>query len=144
MSGGGDDGDNFLSNPVKAVEGYFNDWKEDPTGMAAEHLSGGLYDRKKGGLNLKNGPVYKFWDEVIGETNGRNAGRYGARQEQKAIDAEKVARSRQNDLNWLDAYRRDLQASRSAEGAMRSASTPAGRSTANQKLGDTGEEILGV
>lgn len=149
MGGGGDDDDSFLENPVGAIGGYLEDWRKDPLGQAAQHASLGIYDREKGKASLKNFYLYKFFDESIGEVTGRNAGRYGARQQQKAIDAERVARKREADLLWLDRYRRDSAASSSAAGIRASADARSrvagsGQAAAAEKLGGTSEDLLGV
>lgn len=141
--GGGDSGDNFLSNPIGAIDNFGKSIVKDPLGTGAEISTLGYYDRKKGGVNLKNYQIFKMFDETIGELTGRNASRYANRQQQKAIDAEKVARAREADLLWLDRYRQDLASSYQASAFRSTAASKPAPSNGN-KLGGTGEDLLGV
>jgi hypothetical protein len=142
-SGGGDEEDSFGGNPLGHWGDLFDGFKSDPVGMLSEIGTFGFYDRKKGKLGAK-GYLGRIGHQLVGELSGANAKKYAARQQQKAIDQEKAARKREQDLLWLDNYRKDVAASSAAQGMRASIDA---RAKAGQKLGSDSaadEDLLGV
>ncbi len=152
-SGGG--GDGLIEEAKKGFKRSMEKLKEDSLRQFVRFSSGGILD--PGELNTpekffkalenpfkktKIGPPadIHMTDEWVGELNGRNKTRMANRETQKKISEELIQRKKDMDLQQLQAYRADKNASMMAEGLKNTAALRSRR-----KLGaSSDEELLGV
>lgn len=145
--GGGSDSDLFGKNPISNP---FKDWQKDGkwdwraiANDVVQPIRLGLwYDFKEG--KIKDASLNR-----VKAVTGRSQAEKENRKKQNAINDERAARQREADLLWLDNYRRDMAGSSAAAGIRASAEARSqvvgsGGNAANEKLGSTSEDLLGV